>query len=251
VRHSWQDDDLNRRYSDQIWAPVCSEQKSKSHVPVFALSRMNKIVAMPSSFSIQALPRTSHGDENVEYALRLKKLRLKTLQEDPGSWVSLYKDEVDQPQDFWVSRLNDPRAIHLVIVRLDSSKDNVEASTTVLSQGDWVGLVVIILPEFTPEDNVDQKEQTSSEFLMAAVSVHSEYRGHGLGGRLVQKAIETSRAFATGRNMTSPCLIARVRPGNDLALKLYQKLGFRIIQPEDHGEKGGIPYTTTVVRVNL
>ncbi|KAJ9638714.1 hypothetical protein H2204_004190 [Knufia peltigerae] len=204
-----------------------------------------------ASFSIRVLPTTPHGDQDVEYALRLKTLRLKTLQEDPGSWISLYKDEVDQPQDFWVSRLRDPRAIHLVIVRHDSSQDNVDESTAMLSQGDWVGLVVIITPELDHGDGVDEKEQTSSEFLMAAVSVHSGHRGHGLGGRLVQKAIETSRDFALERKITSPYLTAHVRSGNDSALKLYQKLGFRIVQPEYHGEKNGMLYTSTVVRVDL
>ncbi|KIW18776.1 hypothetical protein PV08_03065 [Exophiala spinifera] len=205
---------------------------------------------MPS-FSIQALPRASQDDQDIEFASRLKQLRLKTLQEDPGSWISTYKDEVDQPQDFWLSRLRDPRAIHLVIVRLEASKSEVEDTTEVLSQGDWVGLVVIITPEVHQEDNVSQYGEPSSELLMAAVSVRAEYRGLGLGGRLVEKAIETSRTFAEKRKMTSPSLTAYVRSGNDLALKLYQKLGFKVIQTDYQGEKGGLLYTSTVVRVDL
>ncbi|KIW52790.1 hypothetical protein PV05_08410 [Exophiala xenobiotica] len=195
-------------------------------------------------------PAPDH-DTLLEFASRLKALRLQTLKEDPDSWISLYAREADQPQDFWMSRLKDSSATHLVLVSVDSSHDASEGETTALLQGEWVGFAVILTPERHQNDTANHMESNSSEYLMASVSVRSDVRGQGLGKLLVQAAIQTARNNALEKHNSSSCLTANVRHGNDHALQLYQKLGFRIVDPDYQGEKEGRPYTSNVLRFDL
>ena len=206
-----------------------------------------------AQFVIYNLPTPAPDhDTLLEFASRLKALRLQTLKEDPRSWISLHEREADQPQEFWLSRVKDSSATHLVLVSFDSSHDASEGGTAALLQGEWVGFVVILAPEPHQNDTANHVETTSSEYLMASVSVRSDVRGQGLGKRLVQAAIQTARNNALEMHtLSSSCLTANVRHGNDHALQLYQKLGFRIVDPEYHGEKEGRPYTSNILRVDL
>jgi ribosomal protein S18 acetylase RimI-like enzyme len=205
-----------------------------------------------AKFVIYKLPTpASDHDTLLEFASRLKALRLQTLKEDPDSWISLHEREADQPQEFWLSRLKSSSATHLVLLSVDSSHDASEGGTAALLKGEWVGSVVILAPELHQDDTADHMESTSAEYLMASVSVRSDVRGQGLGKRLVQAAIQTARNSALEMHISSSCLTANVRHGNDHALQLYQKLGFRIIDPEYHGEKEGRPYTSNILRVDL
>lgn len=201
------------------------------------------------SFSIHTIPETASDKSTFfEYSSRLKKLRLESLKSDPDSWISVFESEVDQPPEFWFNRLSDPRAVHLVLVHDDPDSNSSSGETSTLLESQWVGFVVIITPE---NDSANEAGQPSSEYIMSALYVDSDFRGRGLGRRLVQATIQTVRDDVLRATVASPVCITNVRHGNDHALRLYQKLGFEVIDSDHHGEKEGRPYKSTMLRINL
>lgn len=217
-----------------------------SNLQVKANGRMSNTMV---SFSVHSLPRPAPDhDTLVAWSARLKDLRLKSLKSDADSWISTYESEVGQPEEFWLSRLQATRACHLVLVRDGPPGHGIDTEALPLLQGDWVGFVVIIGPE---PSNMGKSGSASSEYLMSALFIDAELRGYGLGKRLVQEAMTTVRHDALMNKLTAPYCTTSVRHGNDHALKMYQKLGFRIVEPVSHGVKEGRQYTSTVLRTDL
>jgi len=192
--------------------------------------------------SVYTLPKVGLEDSTFqEYSKRLRILRLKSLQADPDSWVSIYESEADQPPEFWWKRLREPRAVHHVLVRNDPSTDSSDTKSALLA-GEWIGFVVMIIPG---------AEDRTPEYDMSALYIDAEARGLGLGKRMVQKVIDTVRQHETKVGEELPFCTASVRHGNESALGLYQKLGFRVINTDRIAEKEGRKYHTTDVRFDV
>ncbi|KIW67679.1 hypothetical protein PV04_06911 [Phialophora macrospora] len=196
-----------------------------------------------ASFSIDLLPNPAPDpDTLLEYSARFKKLRLRSLKEDPKSFVSKYENEVDQQQDFWLNRLTADRVVHLVLAREAGANPNKD-----LLEKQWVGFVVI---SAGPSDQVGDSS-SPAEWYMAAVYIEPEVRGQGLGKRLVQATIDYIKDHAPTEDSKPVCCFTSVRHGNDNALELYQKLGFRIIDPNKHIEKDGKEYLVTDLKIDF
>lgn len=192
--------------------------------------------------SIHTLPNVAPEEVTFrEYSQRLRTLRLKSLQADPGSWISTYESEVNQPPEFWWNRLKEPRAVHHVLVKNDPDTDSSDTNSALLS-GEWLGFVVMLIP--TAEDR-------SPEYEMSALYIDTQARGLGLGKRMVQKVIETVRQHKAEVGEESPSCVANVRHGNDSALRLYQHMGFRVIDADQIAEKEGRKYHTTEMRFDV
>ncbi|EXJ85019.1 hypothetical protein A1O3_05694 [Capronia epimyces CBS 606.96] len=202
-----------------------------------------------ATFSIRTLPNPAPShDALLEYSSRLQALRLRSLKQDPSSFISTYENEVDQPQEFWLQRILDPKAIHLVVVRNDPEYDALDKESGGLMKGEWVGFVVIIAPDW---DEGENQGHESPPYLMAALYVTSDCRGLGLGKRLVQATLDTVKQAGSVKNVTSRSCITHVRHGNKQALALYQKMGFQAINPNEHTEKEGRTYNVTTLRIDL
>jgi len=83
------------------------------------------------------------------------------------------------------------------------------------------------------------------ELQVENIAVRQKHRGHGLGSLLLQSLLKRHRIRrkGTGREMTvegqttlssekeqeKPCCLLEVKEGNAAALRLYQKLGFRVV----------------------
>jgi ribosomal protein S18 acetylase RimI-like enzyme len=192
--------------------------------------------------SVHTLPQVDPEESTFrEYSRRLRDLRLKSLQSDPGSWISAYESEVNQPPEFWWNRLKEPRVIHHVLVKSDPEADPSDIHSALLA-GEWLGFVVMIIP--TAEDK-------SPEYSMSALYIDAQARGLGLGKRMVHKVIETVRQHKARAGEESPFCTTNVRHGNDSALTLYQKLGFRVIDADQIVEKEGRKYHTTEMRFDV
>ncbi|KAJ4503069.1 hypothetical protein HRR78_008107 [Exophiala dermatitidis] len=90
-----------------------------------------------AEFSIVTLP-TPAPDHNtlLEYSSRLKELRLKSLKQDPDSFISNYASECDKPQEFWLDRLSESGVTHLVVVRRDPNATKLGNDSSLLD-GQW------------------------------------------------------------------------------------------------------------------
>lgn len=175
----------------------------------------------------------------------MKALRLKSLKHDPSSFISRYESEVNQPLEFWLDRLRDARAIHLVLTRDDPTTRSTDENWAIL-RNEWVGFVVIIAP-----DHQDVDEARSPQWHMAALYINPEVRGRGLGKRLVQTVIDMVKNDPSMVDGGSPYCLTSVRHGNDNALELYQRLGFVIIDPKEEIEKEGRTYFATTLRIDV
>ncbi|OQU96841.1 hypothetical protein CLAIMM_02869 [Cladophialophora immunda] len=121
-----------------------------------------------ASFSVHTLPNPAPDhDTLLEYSSRLKALRLRSLKEDAKSFISRYDSEVSQSEEFWLNRLRDDQATHLILVRHDalSQKWN-------LLEHQWVGFVVIVAPN--PKNVDDAGRPSPTEWYMAALYVEPE-----------------------------------------------------------------------------
>lgn len=194
------------------------------------------------AYSIHTLSKLDQADVTFEeYSRRLKNLRLRSLQSDPDSWISAYESEVNQPNDFWWNRLKDSRAVHHILVKAGSDTDASNVQSALLA-GEWLGFVVMIIPD---------AEDKSPEYLMSALYIDAQARGIGLGQRMVHQVLDTVKQHEAKVGEESPFCTASVRHGNDSALALYQKLGFRVINTDQIAEKEGRKYHTTEVRFDL
>ncbi|KAL2423419.1 hypothetical protein ABEF95_008480 [Exophiala dermatitidis] len=201
-----------------------------------------------ATFSIVTLP-TPAPDHNtlLEYSSRLKELRLKSLRQDPDSFISNYASESQQPQEFWLDRLSESGVTHLVVVRRDPGTAKLDNDSNLLD-GQWVGFAVLLTPDRDASEDIDHDPP---EYNLMALYIDSDFRGQGLGKRLVQASVDTIRSHrAANDRVSAPCIIT-VRHGNDQALALYQKMGFSIIEPNDPIEKDGRIYASTVLKLHV
>ncbi len=58
------------------------------------------------------------------------------------------------------------------------------------------------------------------ELHIATIATHSDYRGHGIGTKLLVSALVSARNEGVGR------AFLEVREGNAVAIKMYRRLGF-------------------------
>jgi ribosomal protein S18 acetylase RimI-like enzyme len=186
-----------------------------------------------------SIPAPNHNTL-LEYSARLKALRLRSLKEETQSFSSSYDSEVKQPRDFWLDRLNNDKAIHLILVR-----DNPDRSKTDLSGQEWVGFVVMVKPESAQDGSL--RGSPNSPWKMNALYVAPEARGHGLGQRLVKASFDKIKEEAGG----SAYYETSVLHGNENALRMYLRLGFHVVDPNEHWEKEGRDIAATKIGIML
>jgi ribosomal protein S18 acetylase RimI-like enzyme len=184
-----------------------------------------------AAFTVEVLPNPAQDEATLrEYSTRLKALRLRSLKEDPKSFSSRHESEVKQPENFWLDRLRDQRASHLILARDDGTTHQ-----PTLLEKEWVGFVVIVGP--AAGDGVIQS--SSREWFMAALYVMPELRGQGLGETLVRASIRYVKDHGATQDDQTLEYVTSVLHGNKRALELYRRLGFGIIDPEERLEKEG------------
>jgi ribosomal protein S18 acetylase RimI-like enzyme len=175
-----------------------------------------------------------------EYQSKLKALRLRSLKEEPQSFSATYDNESRQSDEFWQGRLHNTKAVHLIIARDDL--DGLKAS---LLEQDWVGFVVMVEPE--PGQDGSLRGSPDSPWKMTALYVVPEARGHGLGQRLVKASFDTIKE-KVGREAYYETSVLH---GNENALRMYLRLGFHIVDPDEHWEKEGRDIAATKIGIEL
>ncbi len=141
-----------------------------------------------------------------------RQLRLEALRTAPEAFGSTYADALDVDEDHW-------RGWIAVAATWQARRDGMP-----------LGMVTLWLP---PADGVPEGEQVLPFLIQMFVT--AEARGQGIGRRLVEVAL------AHARERGHRQVVLDVRAGNDAAVRLYQRCGFRVIeQPVWHpGDLGG------------
>ncbi|KAJ5512416.1 Acyl-CoA N-acyltransferase [Penicillium fimorum] len=171
--------------------------------------------------------RVSKTDEVESSAQKYRDLRLKALKTSPDSFSSTYEIESAFTDADWIDRLTFPDRELFICAATPlsydpSSPDGIE----------WIGQVTLRGPssraDFELPTEADQPPQKSDEeeerWQMLSLFTLSEYRGHGLGSKLCQEAINYLRSYRSFPRQIQVRLI--VKAGNNVTVELYQRLGF-------------------------
>ena len=121
-------------------------------------------------------------------------LRLEALKQDPNAFGSSYEEEVILSKDVWEKRIKD------VLFALSNNKP--------------IGMIVFIF---------DKKMKTKHIANIYGVYVKKEYRGLGIGSKLIKSAISKIM-----KNKTIIKIKLKVNPKQKAAVNLYMKFGFTV-----------------------
>ncbi|KIJ64600.1 hypothetical protein HYDPIDRAFT_111973 [Hydnomerulius pinastri MD-312] len=183
-----------------------------------------------------------------------KSLRLTSLQLDPASFGSNYAREVAFTDDVWHKRLNSPfKRTFVASIASASSPDGTSASGAGGPDTDghekWIGTVTILGPSellpstLAPFDEARVGANWAMYFL-AAMWVHHDHRGKGVGYRLVKEGMEWARKnvdpkFANDEVEKEKVVLLLVGDHNSGGRALYSRAGFRdlVEMPAQEGER--------------
>ena len=141
---------------------------------------------------------------------RLRALRLRALAEAPLAFGSTLAREQDFPDDVWRDRA------------MRASAGCESATFIAESGGQWLGLATGL----APDDGAGHAGP-----LLVGMFVDRTARGGGVGIKLTDSVAAWARACGAAR------LTLWVTSGNDAALALYQRCGFRltgVAKPSEH-----------------
>lgn len=226
-------------------------------------------MAAPPTPVVVQLPRPYQDEiELRQYAIRMKEIRLKALENDPGSFSSSLAIEIDQPMEFWTTRLTHPEARHFVVCLpegdMSHAGDNIE-----ILHSKWIGTLVLFGPRIidpnTFMDNMSWKdfndrsskptqmslEGSSLMFYIPAVYVDSDYRRQGLGRSLSLETIKAIKVeMQKERAARAICMIG-AEEKNAPALKLYEDLGWVRVADDRFIAKDGRKIVGVQMRLDI
>ena len=122
-------------------------------------------------------------------------LRLEALQNDPLAFGSSYEEEKSLTEDEWKRRIKN--------ALFASANDTL------------VGMIVYI---------IDNKMKTKHIANIFGVYVKKEYRGQGIGKKLIESALEIIQ-----KNVNVSKIKLTVNPEQKAAVKLYETFGFEVV----------------------
>ena len=203
------------------------------------------MMALRSRFAIVTMPTHYKDDALLQRSIdKYRELRLRSLKSDPESFSSTFASESGRPVNFWMNRMLRPGARHLLAVELSnhSSAPSVANEPQAVLESEWVGMLVLLGPNFIAsndsppgktlhgqlvEDNTDENRETvASAYHMAGFYVAPEHRRHGIGGDLVQNAMEVIANDC--EKMPNPKAICTVGTShtNLVVQRLFKRIGF-------------------------
>ena len=169
--------------------------------------------------------RISKSEGIHHSAQKYRDLRLQALKLSPGSFSSTYELESTFTEEDWVERLTVPGREVFICASTTSSESNQPIT-------EWIGQVTLRGPasvqEFTmPVESgqpVPLSDKEEERWQMLSLFTLPGHRGNGLGANLCRAALEYLRTYQSSPQSVSVRLI--IKSGNDVAVKLYERLGF-------------------------
>jgi ribosomal protein S18 acetylase RimI-like enzyme len=215
---------------------------------------------------------SAHNDQEYlnNFALRLKDLRLRSLQTDPEAFSSTYAMENKQPLEFWTKRLQNPAARHFIIARSGSSDEHSDREGDLLSD-EWVSLLVVFGPQAIHPDkfenasswmacldsnrnleDVEISEQRSVlMYHIVGVWVAPEARRRGVAKRMVEGAIDTIKQEGQQKRASTAICTIGVQDTAMAAQNLYQACGFSKVAEDCYKGHGGRSIRHFVMRQDI
>lgn len=149
-------------------------------------------------------------------------LRLHALQESPQAFGSSYAENVVHPDEFWINRLRDAEAGRTPLLFAEAS-------------GRVVGLIGAYIEPADPG--------IANVFTVFVVP---DYRGRGLGGRLVDAILAEVRQRPEIRVVRLTVNVSQIA-----AVSAYQRAGFRTVAIEHNLMGDGIEHDELIMELAL
>jgi len=228
------------------------------------------MMASRSCFTVVTMPTHYKDDALLQRSIdKYRELRLKSLKSDPESFSSTFASESGRPVNFWTNRMLRPGARHLLAVELSNHSGalSVADESQAILESKWVGMLVLLGPNSIAsnssppektlsgrlvEDNTDAKiEALASAYHMAGFYVAPEHRGHGIGGALVQNAMEVIANDC--EEMPNPKAICTVGTShtNLVVRRLFKRIGFEEVGEDQLDTIDGRHLTEITLRLDL
>lgn len=189
-----------------------------------------------ANIRIYRLPKTTDVVELEAQSKPMRIARLKSLRQDPASFISKYEDEVDQPQEFWHGRLSPDDCQHFVAVAAQSN----DSTPT-----EFKAFMVVLSPKATSE------QHGIPTYQLAAFWVDPEVRGQKIGSRIVDESIRWLREDVRLHGWTQARYQLHVAPDNHRAIRLYDRLGFSAIIKTDEEDDDSFEGRFVEMRMNI
>lgn len=224
-------------------------------------------MALKSRFTIVTMPTHYKDDVLLQRSVdKYRELRLRSLKSDPESFSSTFANESGRPVNFWTNRMLRPGARHLLAVELSnySSAPSVADEPQAVLDSEWVGMLVLVGPNpvasndippkktLLAEDNTDENRETlASTYHMAGFYVAPEHRGHGIGGALVQTAMEViANDCEKMPNPKAVCIVSASHT-NLIVRRLFKRMGFEEVGEDQLDTTDGRHLTEITLRRDL
>jgi ribosomal protein S18 acetylase RimI-like enzyme len=205
------------------------------------------------------------NDELQQYVRKIKEVRLKALASDPGSFSSSLAMEIDQPINFWTTRLTHPEVRHFVAYLPETNGSMAEEpfksqflATLVLFGPRTIDLNTFMddmswkhFGDGSPKPPQQSLEGSHLMYYISAVYVDSDFRRQGIGRSLSIEAIVTIKAEAIKEHAASAVLMIAAEQNNTSAVKLYENLGWKQVTIDRFTAKDGRQIVGVQMRLDL
>lgn len=196
---------------------------------------------------VYRLPKSLDDDVLRIQSRPSRLIRLRSLQSDPTHFLSKYDVEIKYKEELWLSRLRDPHVQHFVLVTVDDNYDD-KGEISLNQNTEFHGMMVVIneyeeeQAECTKAEEGDKIRGNSAlpTYFLGCLYMDTSFRSQGWGTKIIQKGIEWVRQDARSKGWPSVRYRVVAMDGNDRAVNLYLKIGFKIdgvkIQGNDPGD---------------
>lgn len=215
------------------------------------------------TYQIVTIPKldgkiTEHNQ--LALARKFREFRLLALKTAPSAFASSYDDEAKRDIDHTFERLRHTKATQFVALASEAPAPDTahihEADVGELLNQDWLGFIVLIdlyedlstvsakfdpLSQIKKRNNLDEsvnrpRRKDAMRFHLNGMFVAPSARRCGMGAFLIEAALERARSMSEKGGCGFHCTII-VDEWNHAAIKLYERVGFKVVAKETYGEE--------------